>query len=564
MDTPIAEPRHAEPWRRAYPAGVDWDMVFPRETLPDVLASAVARFGARPALEFLGRSWTYMELGAAVDRAAGGLTALGIGPGSRVGICLPNGPAFVIAYYAALKAGATVVTYSPLYVEEELAAQAKASATTLMIAVDLDPVLPRVLGLLRRGVVQRVVVCPFAEMLTPLKGVLFRVLKRKSIAAIPRQDSVTPWRDVLGARPLQVPPAIAPQDVAVLQFTGGTTGSPKAAMLTHANLCANLRQVRAWFSEGRDGEERMLAVIPFFHVFAMTAILNAGLAMGAELVMLPRYDWKSLQAALRRRKPTVFHAVPTLFKAVLDAGATRDELSSLRHCISGGAPLPAQLRADFAALSGSSIGEGYGLTEASPVCFCNPAGSGNRDGTIGLPMPGTSFEIRSLDDARALPPGERGELCVSGPQVMAGYLDRPQETAAVLGADGFLRTGDVGIADADGYVTLVDRIKDLIICGGFNVYPRNVEEAIYRHPAVAAVTVVGMPDAYRGESVAAFVEAKPGATVTGEEMLQFLRDKLSPVEMPRKLEVREKLPRTVVGKLSKKELRAELLEQAPG
>jgi len=564
MDTPIIEPRPAEPWRRAYPAGVDWDMAFPRETLPDVLASAVSRFGARPALEFLGRSWTYAELGGAVDRAAGALAALGVGLGSRVGLCLPNGPAFVIAYFAVLRAGGTVVTYSPLYVEEELAAQATASATTIMITVDLEPVLPRVLGLLRHGVVQRVIVCPFGEMLTPLKGLLFRVLKRKSIGAIPRQDNVTLWRDVLAATPLRVPPGIAPEDVAVLQFTGGTTGSPKAAMLTHANLCANLRQVRAWFTEGRDGEERMLAVIPFFHVFAMTAVLNAGLVMGAELVMLPRYDWKSLQAALRRRKPTVFHAVPTLFKAVLDAGATREELASLRHCISGGAPLPAQLRADFAALSGSSIGEGYGLTEASPVCFCNPSGHGNRDGTIGLPLPGTRFTIRSLEDGRALPPGERGELCVAGPQVMAGYLDRPEETARVLGDDGFLRTGDVGIADADGYVTLVDRIKDLIICGGFNVYPRNVEEAIYRHPDVAAATVVGMPDAYRGESVAAFVEPKAGATVTAEELLRFLRDKLSPIEMPRKLEVREKLPRTVVGKLSKKELRAELLGQTPG
>ncbi len=556
----------AYPWLRAYPPGVAWDIALPEGTLVSVIDAAVARFGPKPCMDFLGRRWTYAELGAQVDRAAEGLRRLGVRPGSRVGICLPNTPFFVVAYFAALKAGAVVVNYSPLHVEEELAAQAADSGTEVMVSVDLDPILPRVLGVLNRAdsPVRRVVVCRFARALPRLKGMAFRVAKRKSLAAVPRGDDRTVgFDDLLAAPPIADPPAVAPSAVAVLQYTGGTTGVPKGVVLTHANLCANLRQMQAWFTPNREGEERMLAVIPFFHVFAMTVAMNNGLATGSEIVMLPRYDWPSLLAALRRRRPTVLPGVPTLFKAVLDNGATREDLSSLRACISGGAPLPLAVKQGFEGLSGGTLVEGYGLTETSPVAFCNPLEGENRAGTIGLPLPGVRAEIRALDDpsGAALPPGERGELCLAGPNVMAGYWNRPEETAKVLGPDGFLRTGDVGIMDAEGYVTLVDRIKDLILVSGFNVYPREIEEAIYRHPDVAAATVVGMPDAYRGESPAAFVEAKPGSGLTAEALREFLKDKLSPVEMPRLIELRDALPRTAVGKLSKKELRQELLER---
>ncbi len=556
----------AYPWLRAYPPGVAWDIALPEGTLVSVIDAAVARFGPKPCMDFLGRRWTYAELGAQVDRAAEGLRRLGVRPGSRVGICLPNTPFFVVAYFAALKAGAVVVNYSPLHVEEELAAQAADSGTEVMVSVDLDPILPRVLGVLNRAdsPVRRVVVCRFARALPRLKGMAFRVAKRKSLAAVARgDDRIVGFDDLLAAPPIADPPAVAPSAVAVLQYTGGTTGVPKGVVLTHANLCANLRQMQAWFTPNREGEERMLAVIPFFHVFAMTVAMNNGLATGSEIVMLPRYDWPSLLAALRRRRPTVLPGVPTLFKAVLDNGATREDLSSLRACISGGAPLPLAVKQGFEGLSGGTLVEGYGLTETSPVAFCNPLEGENRAGTIGLPLPGVRAEIRALDDpsGAALPPGERGELCLAGPNVMAGYWNRPEETAKVLGPDGFLRTGDVGIMDAEGYVTLVDRIKDLILVSGFNVYPRAIEEAIYRHPDVAAATVVGMPDAYRGESPAAFVEAKPGSGLTAEALREFLKDKLSPVEMPRLIELRDALPRTAVGKLSKKELRQELLER---
>ncbi len=553
------------PWLHGYPAGIDW--VFNEEpgTLTAMLDVAVARFGPRPAMDFLGRRWSYAELGALVDRTAAGFARMGARPGSRIGLCLPNSPYFVVAFFAALKAGATVVNFNPLCVETELAAQAADSGTTIMVAIDLEPIFGRVLGLLGRGTVKQVVACRFHRALRPLKAMAFRIANRRMLATVPRDDDrVVTFDSLIAGPPIAFPPPVAPEDLAVLQYTGGTTGTPKGVMLTHANLTANCRQVQRWFPESRPGEERMLAVLPLFHVFALTTAMNAGLAWGAELVLLPRFAPPQLFAALRRRRPTLFPGVPTLFKAILDHGATRDDLASVRACISGGAPLPLEVKRAFEAASGCTLVEGYGLTEASPVCFCNPVRGENRAGTIGLPLPGVEAQIRSLDDpGRPAPLGERGELVLRGPNVMRGYWQRPADTAAIMTPDGWLRTGDVGIMDADGYVTLVDRIKDLIICSGYNVYPRAVEEALYAHRDIVAATVLGMPDSYRGESVAAFVQLRPGATLTEAELHAFLEDRLSPVEMPRLIEIRAELPKTAIGKLSRKELRDELLRRSP-
>jgi long-chain acyl-CoA synthetase len=489
---------------------------------------------------------------------------MGAGPGACIGLCLPNSPFFVIAYFAALKVGAVVVNYSPLNVQEELAAQADDCGTTIMVAIDLEPMCGRVLGLLRSGVLRRVVICRFHRALRPLKAAAFRVAKRRLLAQVPTNDDrVVEFDSLVSGPPIADPPAVQPQDLALLQYTGGTTGRPKGVMLTHANLSANLRQIQAWFPGSRPGEERVLAVLPLFHVFAMTTVMTAGLGWGAELVLLPRFDIAQLLSALRRRRPTIFPGVPTLYKAILDHGTKPADLASVRVCLSGGAPLPLEVKRGFEAAAGCTLVEGYGLTEASPVCFYNPIEPatqiGNRAGTIGLPIPGVDASIRALDDpGRIMPVGERGELCLRGPNITAGYWQRPVDTAAVTTPDGWLRTGDVGIMDADGYVTLVDRIKDLIICSGYNVYPRMIEEAIYRHPDVAAVTVLGMPDDYRGECAAAFVQARPGAHLSAAELRRFLQDKLSPIEMPALIELRPDLPRTAVGKLSRKELRDEL------
>ena len=550
----------ARPWLSAYPEGVDWAFDEAPGTLSAILDEAVRRFGAKPALDFLGRRWSYAELGALVDRAAAGFRRMGAGPDTRIGLCLPNSPFFVIAYFGALKAGATVVNFNPLYVESELVAQAKDSGTSIMVAIDLQPIFGRVLGLLGQGVVKQVVACRFHRALRPMKAMAFRMARRRMLATVPRNDDrVIGFDGLVADLPNGDLPAVSPQDLAVLQYTGGTTGTPKGVELTHANLTANLRQVQRWFTTCRPGEERVLAVLPLFHVFAMTTAMNAPLSWGAEIVLLPRYEPAQLLAALRRRRPTLFPGVPTLFKAILDRGAQPADLASVRACISGGAPLPMEVKRAFERASGSVLVEGYGLTEASPVCFCNPVAGENRAGTIGLPLPGIEAEIRALDDpGRALPLGERGELVLRGPNVMRGYWRRPAETQAVTTPDGWLRTGDVGVMDPEGYVTLVDRIKDLIITSGYNVYPRTVEEALYAHPDVAAATVLGMPDSYRGECVAAFVEPRPGAALTEPELRAFLHEKLSPIEMPRLIEIRAELPRTAVGKLSRKELREEL------
>jgi long-chain acyl-CoA synthetase len=393
-----------------------------------------------------------------------------------------------------------------------------------------------------------------------MKAMAFRMARRRMLATVPRNDDrVIGFDGLVADLPTSGFPVVSPEDLAVLQYTGGTTGTPKGVELTHANLTANLRQVQRWFTTCRPGEERVLAVLPLFHVFAMTTAMNAPLSWGAEIVLLPRYEPAQLLAALRRRRPTLFPGVPTLFKAILDRGAQPADLASVRACISGGAPLPLEVKRAFERASGCVLVEGYGLTEASPVCFCNPVVGENRAGTIGLPLPGVEAEIRALDDAaRALPPGERGELVVRGPNVMRGYWQRPAETQAVMTPDGWLRTGDIGVMDPDGYVTLVDRIKDLIITSGYNVYPRTVEEALYAHPDIAAATVLGMPDSYRGECVAAFVELRPGAALSEPALRAFLSDKLSPIEMPRLIEIRAELPRTAIGKLSRKELREEL------
>jgi long-chain acyl-CoA synthetase len=547
------------PWLRHYPAGVDWFMPIRPETLPQLFETAVAEHAAKPCLDFMGRSWTYAQVGDEVLRVATGLRALGVGPGTRVGLCLPNCPYYVTAYFAVLHLGAVVVNFNPLYTANELAAQAADAGAEVMVAPDLDPILGRVLSLLEKGTVKHVVACRFAAALPWVKGQLFRLVKRKNIAAIPSDRRVVDFATLQRAAPLREPAVPKPEDLAVLQYTGGTTGTPKGAMLTHANLAANVRQAQAWAPDIKPGGQRIMGVLPFFHVFALTSILNAGIAWGAQLIMLPRFEVKPLLATIRRTRPTIFHGVPTLFKALLDNGATTQDLSGIALCISGGAPLPMEIKKAFDAVSGRSMLEGYGLTETSPVAFCTPLAGDQRPGTIGLPVPGVRAEIRDPEQPqRRMAFGERGEVCLAGPNIMRGYWNRPEETAKSFTPDGMLRTGDIGIMDEDGYVTLVDRLKDLIICSGYNVYPRTIEEALYEHPDVVAATALGMPDEYRGESPAAFVELRPGATTTVDELRAHLKDRLNPIEMPKLLEIRPSLPRTAVGKLSKKELKAEL------
>ncbi len=531
--------------------------------LPALLAHSLRRHADRPALSFQGRRWTYAELGRLVARATRGLQAHGVVPGTRVGLCLPNTPYSVVFYFAALQAGATVVNFNPLYVERELVHQITDSGTEIMVVPDVKLILDRVAAAAGKTGLRRIVVCPIAGVLPRLKGLLYPLVKRREIARMPDDPRFVRYAALTADRAPPAPVAIdAAQGIAVLQYTGGTTGVPKGAMLTHAALVANARQVVAHMPSIRDGQERMLAVLPLFHVFAMTAVMNAAIAIGAEIILQPRYVLADVIRAIETERPTLFHAVPTIYAALGQAAeAKRHDLSSLRVCISGGAPLPADVRERFVRATGCKLVEGYGLSEASPVICCNPPDGIVKDGSVGVPVRDTVIEIRALDDPhRVLPPGERGEICVRGPQVMDGYWGRPDDTEAVF-VDGALRTGDVGMLDEDGYLFILDRLKEVILCSGYNVYPRVLEEALYAHPAVAEAVVIGVPDAYRGQAPRAYVTLRDGQSATPDELRAFLADYVSKIEMPQSVVIRDSLPKTMIGKLSKKELIAEAMAE---
>jgi long-chain acyl-CoA synthetase len=546
------------PWLRSYPPGIDWHAPHPAEPLWRVLRDSVARFPERLCLDFLGKTWRYREVGALVSRAAKGLAALGVGRGTRVALVLPNTPFYVVTYYAVLEAGGTVVNVNPLYAEPEIRHLFTDAGVDVAVTLDVKSIYPKVAAQLGRTPLNKIVVCRLADALPLAKGLLLSLFRRGERVDPPADDAHVPFATLVDNDGDFTPVAIDPaRDVAVLQYTGGTTGTPKGAMLTHANLVANTRQCVEWFPDLPEGEGRMLAVLPFFHVFAMTAALNVPIARGVGVVMLPRFDIKDLLATIRRTRPTGLPGVPTLYTAIYShPAAARVDLTCIDFCISGGAPLPAEVKSRFEAVARCTLVEGYGLSECSPVVACNPIHGTGNPGSVGLPLPGTRVRIVSPEDGRLLGPGERGEIEIAGPQVMAGYWRRPEETQAAM-HEGWLRTGDLGYLDAEGYLYLVDRIKDLIITGGYNVYPRHVEEAIHRHPRVSECIVIGVPDAYRGQAVKAFVVPLAGASLDEAELRSFLKAELSPMEMPRQIEFRQSLPKTLIGKASKKALQEE-------
>ena len=529
----------------------------PSLAVPALLESAAARFPNRPAMDFLGKSTNYAELAALVDKTAAGLQRLGVTQGARVALCLPNTPYYVICYYAILKIGGIVVNLSPLYVERELRHFMQDSGARIAVTLDLAELHGKIAPLLASNDLDRLIVCPMLGILPLLKRLGFWALKRKELARVAPDSRQIPFAQ-LAAQGSPTPVSINPaQDLAVLQYTGGTTGIPKAAMLTHANLSANCQQIAALLPDMQPGQGGILVMVPLFHVFAMTVAMNLSVHCAMNMILLPRFDKELLRATLRRTKPLMFPGVPTLYATINEAAAKEYWfLSSLRYCVSGAAPLPADVRQRFEALSGCALVEGYGLSEASPVVACNPFGQ-LREGSIGKPLPGTIVEIRDPENpAHLLPQGKIGELFIRGPQVMQGYWNRPDETAKTF-FEGALRTGDAGYIDKDGYIFLSDRLKDIIISGGYNIYPRVVEEALYHHPAIAEAIVIGIPDAKRGQVAKAFVKLREGVSLSEAELHAFLADYLSPVERPKKIEFRAYLPKTAVGKLSKKELIAE-------
>ncbi len=549
-------------WMKSYPADVDWSKAIAPAPLTALLDAAVADYGGNVCTEFIGKQLTYREIGEQVSRAAAGLQRLGVKKGTKVGLFLPNSPTFIVYYYAVLKIGGVVVNYNPLYTIEELSFQVKDSDTELLVTLDLKILFDKVETLLKSGVLKRAVVCHFPALLPGPKPLLFKLFKRKELAhpkSSPARDKVILEADLLAGGGSPSPVAIDPlHDVAVLQYTGGTTGTPKGAMLTHANVYVNTLQVAVWAPKLIQGGERVLGVLPFFHVFAMTVVMNFAIAKAAKIIIMPRFVLDDALKLIDDTRPTIMPGVPTLFNAIQNHPKIKKfDLSSLQFCLSGGAALPLEIKQKFEAATGCKLVEGYGLSEASPVVTCNPLQGTPRPGSIGLPLPGTIVSLRSLaDPAVEVPAGERGEVCISGPQVMRGYYKKPAETEAQF-CGAFLRTGDVAVMDADGFFYIVDRIKDMIICSGYNVYPRRVEEAIYEYPAVEEVTVIGIPDKYRGEAPKAFIKLKSGMTATAADILKHLEVKLSKIELPAEIEFRDALPKTMIGKLSKKELKAE-------
>lgn len=550
----------SKPWLRYYPLDVPLTIAYPEWNVADLLLKTAAEYPRYEALDFMGKTMTYEKLLGQCRRMANGLRALGVAQGDRVAIMLPNCTQAVIAYYGALLAGATVVQTNPLYTERELHAQLSDSGARVLVVLDL--LMPRVNEAKAGTPLEHVVVTSLSDALPWPKNWLYPIKRRKeypNLTIAYGKGGVIRWSSWL-ARCSQAPISESvdvKRDLAMIQYTGGTTGKPKGVMLTHANLIANTLQAAAWCVGMERGKERYLAALPLFHVFGMTVLLNQSVYMAGTLILVPRFNPQMVLAAIRRRRPTVFPGAPTMYIAIMnDSRLNETDLGSIRVCVSGAASLPREVQDRFERLSGGKLTEGYGLTEASPVTHCNPLRGYRKSGTIGVPLPDTDARIVGPYSLEPLPIGELGELAVKGPQVMSGYWGRPEETSAVL-QDGWLRTGDLGTMDDEGFFTIMDRIKDVIIAGGFNVYPREVEEVLFEHPAVKEASVLGIPDEYRGETVKAYIVLKEGWQVSEMQLDRWCRDRLAVYKVPRIYEFRDSLPQSIVGKVLRRKLREE-------
>jgi long-chain acyl-CoA synthetase len=545
-------------WRDQYRHPATWEQSFPPMSMGEMVTASAQAHPQAIMIDFMGRKYRYGEMMDAIRRVAAGLEAMGVQKGDRIGLYLPNVPHYVAAYYGALLMGAIVVNFSPLYTAAELEHQVEDSGTKILFTLSAKALLPTALKVLDNSSLERLVVGSIVEALPATKAMVYRLFKASESAPLPDDPRVTTYARLIANKGECTVASIDPvNDVALLQYTGGTTGQPKGAMLTHQNLTANARQVQL-LDPHRDMPDRIIGVLPFFHVFANTCTLNRTILNGGEIVMLPRFEAVQVLAAIQRTKATSLPGVPTMYQALLDHPAIRNiDFSSLRACISGGAPLPLELKQRFEEATGAKLSEGYGLTETSPVVCSNPYEGLNKTGTVGQPVPGTKVKLVDREDpTRPPPPGEPGELLFAGPQIMKGYWRRPDADAEVF-IDGYLRTGDVGIIDEDGYVKIVDRMKDMIAVGGFKVFPSQIEAVLYHHPMVKEALVIGIPDSYRGEMPKAFVTLNEDADIDGATLKDWLNPQLGKHERVAEVEVRLNLPKTLVGKLSRKELVAE-------
>jgi len=561
------------PWFRHYEQGVSTHINIPNHPLTWLLDTTANRYPSHPAFIYYGATLTYAQFSNLANRFAIGLQRLGIKKGDRVAIALPNIPQYPIAFYGALRAGAVVVPTNPLYTMHEM--QHQLADAGARIVVMLNSFYPTVRSIRKETALENIILTDPADFLPPLLRTLYPFSQRGAKNPEPiltekelREDSTLhSMQTILKAQnkgdveAFELPVQASSEDLAVLQYTGGTTGLSKGAMLTHRNLLANTLQVHSWVPKARDGEEVTLCVAPFFHSYGLTVGMNISILAAATMVLLPRFKPKDVLNTIRRYHPTLFPGIPTMYIAIMrEAGKHADYLNSIKYCISGAAPLPAKVQSDFEAMVHGKLVEGYGLSEASPVTHSNPLTDESRNGSIGFPLPNIDSAIINTETGEELPVGEVGEIMVKGPNIMQGYWNREEETKAIF-TNGWMHTGDIGKMDEDGYFYVLERAKDLIIASGFNVYPREVEEVLFHHPAVEEAAVVGVPDEYRGETVAAFVVLKAGFTASEEtkhDILAYCKQALTAYKVPKILEFRTSLPKSLIGKVLRRELRASI------
>ena len=551
----------SKPWLTKYEPGVEAHLDYEETCLPTFLKRSAEQYGDRTALVFQGYRTTFRELDEMVDRFAKALQDYGVGKGDAVAILLPNLIPCVAAYYAILKIGAVVVMNNPLYSDRELEHQFKDSGAKVLVTLDLLG--NRMIDLRPKTEIREIVYTSIGDYLPFPKNLLFPLVgKKKKLAAdVKPAENLFRWKDVIkGSDPTPAEVGISFEDTAMYQYTGGTTGVSKGVILTHANLSRQVQQLAGWFPSFGRGDQTMLGALPFFHVFGLSTAMNFAIYMGWGNVLVPKPQPDQLLEAIAKFRPSFAPLVPTMYIGLLNHPKIGEaDLTSIRGCFSGSAPLPVEVIRDFEEKTGATIVEGYGLTETTPVTHINPFNKEKRKiGSIGAPICDTECRVVSLEDGETdVPVGESGELLIRGPQVMKGYLNMAEETAQVLTADGWLRTGDIARMDEDGYFFIVDRKKDMIISGGYNVYPRDIDEVFFEHPQVLEACTVGVPHPTRGEAAKVFVVLKPNETATAEDMLEYCKERLAKYKWPVEIEFRDDLPKTNVGKILRKDLKAE-------
>ncbi|MDP5276695.1 long-chain-fatty-acid--CoA ligase [Chengkuizengella axinellae] len=547
------------PWSKFYPAEIQTHLDYPDYRVTDYLKMTAEQYPNNKAIHFFGKEMSFQELLSRSYQVANGLKDIGVKKGDRVALMLPNIPQFVYSYFGILFAGGIVVQTNPLYVERELEYHFSNSGAKVIICLDL--VYPRVKAVKEQAGLEHIITTSIPDALPTVKKLLYplvqKIKKGPTVDIDYSKEPIQTLHEFIDkAKDTPVEDPSTTEDVAVLQYTGGTTGTPKGVMLTHKNLVANVTQCQAWAYQTEKGKEVVLSVVPLFHVYGMTICMLFAAAHAAKMVLIPKFDIDLMMKTIKTQRPTFFPGAPTLYQGIINhPKASQTDLSSIEICISGSAPLPLNTQTKFEELTAGKLVEGYGLSESSPVICGNPIWGKNVNGSIGVPWPNTDCKVVD-PEGEEVKPGELGEIIAKGPQIMKGYWNQPAETAATL-KDGWLYTGDMGYMDENGYFYVVDRKKDLIIAGGYNIYPRDVEEVLYEHPVVKEAIVLGVPDEYRGETVKAYIVKKEGFTISEEALDQYCRSKLAAYKVPRIYEFRDELPKSMVGKILRRKLKEE-------